>query len=51
VARPGAIGLASRKEVVEAKVANKLLIAGDLSYRDVSDAIRRALRLTCKDEL
>lgn len=51
VARPGAIDLASRKEVVEAKVANNLLIAGDLSYRDGSDATRRALRLTCKDEL
>jgi hypothetical protein len=51
VARPGAIGLASRKEVVEAKVANNLLVVGDLSYRDGSDATRRALHLTCKDEL
>jgi hypothetical protein len=45
------MAIASRKEVVEAKIANNLLIAGDLSYRDASEATRRALRLTCRDEL
>lgn len=49
--RPGAVAVAAHKEVIEAKVANTLLATGDLSYRDASEATRRAMRLTCKDEL
>lgn len=50
IARFAATPLASRKEVIEAKIANKLLLAGDLSYRDATEATRRALRLTCRGE-
>lgn len=51
ITRPGGATVAARKEVIEAKVANNLLAAGELSYRDASEATRRAMRLTCKDEL
>jgi hypothetical protein len=51
ITRPAAVEVAAHKEVIEAKVANTLLTAGDLSYRDASEATRRAMRLTCKDEL
>jgi len=51
ITRPAAVAIAARKEVIEAKVANTLLAEGDLSYHDASQATRRAMRLTCKDEL
>src|ERR1700743_1431029 len=50
IRRDGVMKMASRKEVVEAKIANKLLFAGELSYRDAFEASRHALRLSCSKE-
>lgn len=51
IARGNAMTMVSRKEVVDAKAVEKLLGAGEIPYRDAVDASRRALRLTCKEEL
>lgn len=51
IARGGSAAMVSRKEVADAKAVEKLLGAGEIPYRDAVDAFRRALRLTCKEEL
>lgn len=47
IRRAGAIDIAYRKEVAEAKIAELLLVEGELSYREAFDLSQRAMRLTC----
>lgn len=47
VRRNGLIEDTARLEVVEAKIADRLLAEGLLPYRDAFDVAQRALRLTC----
>jgi hypothetical protein len=47
IRRNGLIEDTTRLEVVEAKIADRLLAEGLLTYRDAFDVSQRALRLTC----